>query len=106
MFSAWQKASEKPRYSIFKPALEAAMAKLDEYYRRTAESDAHIIAMGTLYFLLLFLMSCIIEIQYSTQGRSSDTLLRIGMLSSRTMSRRWFRKRCVLSYVSFFVKFK
>lgn len=54
MYSAWDKASEKPRYSIFKPALEAAMAKLNEYYCRTAESDAHIISMGTLYFQLLF----------------------------------------------------
>ena len=52
MYSAWQKASEKPRYSAFRPALEAAMAKLDEYYCRTAESDAHIIAMGTFYFQL------------------------------------------------------
>ena len=53
MYSAWQKASEKPRYDIFKPVLEAAMAKLDEYYQRTAESDAHIITMGIflgLYF--------------------------------------------------------
>lgn len=53
MYSAWQKALEKPRYDIFKPVLEAAMAKLDEYYQRTAESDAHIIAMGIflgLYF--------------------------------------------------------
>jgi len=31
MYSAWQKASEKPCYRIFKPALEAAMAKLNEY---------------------------------------------------------------------------
>ena len=53
MYSAWQKASEKPWYSAFRPALEAAMAKLDEYYCRMAESDAHIIAMGTFYFQLL-----------------------------------------------------
>ena len=46
MYSTWQKALEKPCYKIFKPALEAAMAKLDEYYQRTAKSDAHIIAMG------------------------------------------------------------
>lgn len=52
MYSAWKKASEKERYSVFKPALEPAMAKLDEYYRRTAESDARIIAMGTSYFWL------------------------------------------------------
>ena len=52
MYSAWKKASEKPWYSVFKPALEAAMAKLDEYYQRTAESDAHIIAMGMFFFEL------------------------------------------------------
>jgi hypothetical protein len=46
MYGAWQKASEKPRYILFKPALLAAMTKLDEYYQRTAVSDAHIIAMG------------------------------------------------------------
>lgn len=50
MYSAWKKASEKLRYSVFKPALEAAIAKLDEYYQRMAESDAHIIAMGMLFF--------------------------------------------------------
>jgi len=55
MYSAWQKASEKPRYSVFRPALEAAMAKLDEYYQRTAASDAHIIAMGLFYFPFNFL---------------------------------------------------
>ena len=52
MYSAWQKASEKPHYRIFKPALEAAMAKLDEYYKRTAESDAHIIAMGMIFTVI------------------------------------------------------
>lgn len=53
MYSAWKKASEKLRYSVFKPALEAAIAKLDEYYRRMAESDAYIIAMGMLFFWAL-----------------------------------------------------
>ena len=49
LYGTWQKASEKPCYSLFKPALQAAMAKLDEYYQRTAISDAHIITMGTSY---------------------------------------------------------
>jgi len=30
------------------------MEKLEEYYERTAASDAHIIAMGMLVILLLF----------------------------------------------------
>jgi hypothetical protein len=47
MYSSWEKAAEKDRYKPFKPALEAAMKKLNEYYLRTAESNSHIIAMGT-----------------------------------------------------------
>ena len=49
LYSAWQKASEKPHYILFKPVLQAAIAKLDEYYQRTVVSDAHIIAMGMSY---------------------------------------------------------
>ena len=52
LYSAWEKASEKPRYAQFKPALNAAMEKLNEYYERTADSDAHIIAMGILFHSL------------------------------------------------------
>ena len=48
LHAAWQKASDKRRYSCFIRALEAGMAKLDTYYKRSAESDAHIMAMGKL----------------------------------------------------------
>jgi hypothetical protein len=58
LYAAWQNASTKPRYAPFVPALEAAMAKLDEYYKRTAESDAHIIAMG-LHFHIYFYITLI-----------------------------------------------
>ena len=43
--------SLKPRYAPFVPALKAAMEKLNEYYKRTAESDAHIIAMGSHFHI-------------------------------------------------------
>ena len=48
LHAAWQKASDKRHYSCFVQALEAGMAKLDTYYRCSAESDAHIMAMGKL----------------------------------------------------------
>lgn len=51
MHAAWEKASSKPRYSSFKPALNAGMEKLDEYYQRSAASDAHIMAMGKHLFI-------------------------------------------------------
>lgn len=44
---AWASRAEKIKYRPFKDALNAAMAKLDEYYKKTAESDAHIMAMCT-----------------------------------------------------------
>jgi len=52
LYTKWEQASAKERYSKFKDALTAAMEKLEEYYERTAASDAHIIAMGMLVILL------------------------------------------------------
>lgn len=46
MYAKWEQASQKGRYKPFTDALVAAMDKLNEYYQRTAESDAHIVAMG------------------------------------------------------------
>src|SRR6202020_3522825 len=46
LYASWDKAAAKPRYNAFVPALTAGMAKLNTYYQRSAESDAHIMAMG------------------------------------------------------------
>jgi hypothetical protein len=46
LYAAWEKASTKTRYSPFVRALSAGMVKLNTYYQRSAESDAHIMAMG------------------------------------------------------------
>ena len=40
------KAMGKEKYEAFYEALDAATTKLDEYYTKTAASDAHIIVMG------------------------------------------------------------
>ena len=44
----WKKASNKSHYTLFVPALKAGMQKLDQYYKHSAESNAHIMAMGKL----------------------------------------------------------
>ena len=54
MHAAWKKASSKGRYSYFVPALHAGMVKLDQYYQRSAESDAHIMAMGKSSFIPMY----------------------------------------------------
>lgn len=46
LHAAWKRRSTKNKYAPFQAALEAATKKLDEYYTKTAESDAHILAMG------------------------------------------------------------
>ena len=46
LHASWMKVVGKEKYKAFHEALDAAMTKLDEYYTKTAASDAHIIAMG------------------------------------------------------------
>ena len=48
LHAKWEKASKKPCYKIFKPALTAGMAKIDKYYQQSGASDTHIIAMGNV----------------------------------------------------------
>jgi hypothetical protein len=52
LYSSWEKATAKPRYESFILALTAGMNKLNTYYERSADSDAHIMAMGELLFLV------------------------------------------------------
>lgn len=54
LYASWEKAAAKPRYRSFIPSLKAGMAKLDTYYQRSAESDAHIMAMGDIQITCFF----------------------------------------------------
>jgi len=42
---AWSSRAERPKYARFAPALNAAAQKLDEYYEKTTDSPAYIMAM-------------------------------------------------------------
>ncbi|KAF8802671.1 hypothetical protein BYT27DRAFT_7215186 [Phlegmacium glaucopus] len=42
---AWFSRAEHPKYEQFAPALEAAYTKIDNYYEKTTESPAYILAM-------------------------------------------------------------
>ncbi|KAG6882036.1 hypothetical protein C0992_012912, partial [Termitomyces sp. T32_za158] len=48
LYSAWNTRATKKKYELFTPALNAATRKLNEYYEKTADSNAHIIAMGNV----------------------------------------------------------
>ena len=48
---AWSSCSEQSKYSRFAPALSAAAQKLDEYYERTTDSPAYIMAMRACLLL-------------------------------------------------------
>jgi hypothetical protein len=50
LYSSWEKAITKPHYLSFIPAITAGMDKLNTYYQRSANSDAHIMAMGDFNF--------------------------------------------------------
>jgi hypothetical protein len=45
LHKAWSKRAERAKYVDFVPALNAGLAKIEEYYDRTAECDAYTFAM-------------------------------------------------------------
>ncbi|KIL57452.1 hypothetical protein M378DRAFT_58137, partial [Amanita muscaria Koide BX008] len=45
LHSAWSTRADKVKYASFNEALHAATDKLNEYYKKMADSDAHILAM-------------------------------------------------------------
>lgn len=49
LHAAWDNRSKKSKYAPFHPALEAASEKLNDYYEKTADSDAHVFAMCKLF---------------------------------------------------------
>ena len=52
LFATWEKQRDMPETERFKNALDAALQKVNEYYEKTSESDAHIMAMR-IYFIVL-----------------------------------------------------
>jgi len=97
MYAQWDKASSKPWYHFFIPALQAGMEKLDEYYQRTATSDAHIIAMGKWSQISLSPIPATYYWQHSIQHLNLSTSRSIGV---RNFLMRW-KKLYRLLYVQF-----
>ena len=50
LHKAWSSRAERPKYTHFAPALNAAAVKLDEYYDKTTQTPAYIIAMRESVF--------------------------------------------------------
>ena len=70
LYSSWEKASKKPHYKNFIPALTAGMKKLNTYYEQSADSDAHIMAMGEILFLIPLLLAnyCVVVLDPSRKS--------------------------------------
>jgi hypothetical protein len=49
LHKAWSSRAERLKYDRFVPALEAACAKIDDYYEKTTATPAYIIAMSTSF---------------------------------------------------------
>lgn len=45
LHKAWTKRAARDKYADFIPALDAGLAKIEEYYDRTSQSDAYTFAM-------------------------------------------------------------
>jgi hypothetical protein len=57
---AWSSHAEHPKYDQFVPALEAAYMKIDEYYEKTTNLPAYILAMSmsSLFIPMILLILC------------------------------------------------
>jgi hypothetical protein len=53
LHKAWSSRAECSKYERFAPALEATCTKIDEYYEKTTESPAYIMAMSMCSKLLV-----------------------------------------------------
>ena len=53
LHAAWNNRSEKLKYKAFHPALSEASKKLEAYYKKTADSDAHVFAMRKLSYICM-----------------------------------------------------
>jgi hypothetical protein len=47
LYRAWSARAARSKYEQFVPALDAALAKIDNYYEKTTETPAYIMAMST-----------------------------------------------------------
>jgi hypothetical protein len=54
LFTYWERSAGKACYEAFVPALNAGMAKLNDYYKQSAKSDTHIMAMSDVFKNLEF----------------------------------------------------
>jgi hypothetical protein len=73
MYAAWEKSSSKPHYACFVSALDVGMAKLDNYYQRSAASNAHIMAMGNTFLFPIVVYTVLIRVlQLSPQPQEED----------------------------------
>jgi hypothetical protein len=52
LHAGWTKCAEDPKYSVFADAIEQALAKVDEYYQKTSNSNAYMFAMGNFHLHL------------------------------------------------------
>ena len=51
LYMTWEKQREEEEAAPFQEAIDTAIAKINEYYVKTAESDAHIMVMSEYYFI-------------------------------------------------------
>ena len=69
LYTSWEKQRDLPEAEPFKNALEAALKKVNEYYVKTSESDAHIMAMRMSLFLVTIYNSKNVIQSYIQSGK-------------------------------------
>ena len=51
LYKSWFARAERTKYAPFAPSLNVACKKIDQYYEKTTDSPAYIMAMSTTFEL-------------------------------------------------------
>ena len=57
LHKAWTTRQTREKYQGYSPALQASLTKIEEYYNRTADSDAYTFAMRCVLLLTVLYLS-------------------------------------------------
>ena len=81
---AWSSRASRPKYAWFAPALDAACNKIDNYYEKTTESPAYIMAMS----------KCCLSIPATPLKYAQSSIQRKSCRILRSIGRRNFKTTC------------
>ena len=99
LYATREKQQNMPEAKPFKKALDVGLKKVNEYYKKTSESDAHIMAMRIYFYCSLLHIYTHHLFQFSIRNVKWNTSERIGPRHFRKKFSAWQRLLYAISKI-------